>query len=84
MELVYSSTAFRQLARLEKEIQQRILRKLDFFLSQEQPLKFADRLTNAKIGHWRYRIGEYRVIFDVHADALFVLAIGHRKDIYRG
>ncbi len=84
MELVYSPTAFRQLARLEKEIQQRILRKLDFYLSQEQPLKFADRLTNAKIGQWRYRIGEYRVIFDVHADTLFVLAIGHRKDIYRG
>ena len=83
MELVYSSTAFRQLARLEKEIQQRILRKLDFYLSQEQPLKFADRLTNAKIGQWRYRIGEYRVIFDVRTDTLFVLAIGHRKDIYR-
>lgn len=83
MELGYSPTAFRQLAQLEKEIQQRILRKLDFYLSQEQPLKFADRLTNAKVGQWRYRIGEYRVIFDVHADTLFVLAIGHRKDIYR-
>jgi len=34
---------------------------------------------------WRVRVGDYRVICEIHDDRLVVLivAIGHRKDIYR-
>lgn len=32
--------------------------------------------------HWRLRVGDYRVIFRVD-DAIHVLRIGHRKDVYR-
>ena len=31
----------------------------------------------------RLRTGDYRVIFDLDGDSLHVLALGHRKDIYR-
>ena len=35
---------------------------------------------------WRIRIGNYRVLYEIHDDTLivFVIVIGHRKDIYRG
>lgn len=34
---------------------------------------------------WRIRIGNYRVIYEIHDDRLVVLivSIGHRRDIYR-
>jgi mRNA interferase RelE/StbE len=34
---------------------------------------------------WRIRVGNYRVIYEIHGDRLLVLivAIGDRKDIYR-
>jgi mRNA interferase RelE/StbE len=34
---------------------------------------------------WRIRIGNYRVIYEIHDDRFLVVvvAIGHRKDIYR-
>lgn len=34
---------------------------------------------------WRIRVGSYRVIYEIHDARLVVLviAIGHRKDIYR-
>lgn len=31
----------------------------------------------------RMRIGDYRVIFDESATTILVLAIGHRREIYR-
>ena len=34
---------------------------------------------------WRIRVGNYRVIYEIHDDRLIILVIniGHRKDIYR-
>lgn len=36
-------------------------------------------------GFYRVRVGEYRIIYQVHDDRLVVLVveIGHRRDIYR-
>ncbi|MGO9743485.1 MAG: type II toxin-antitoxin system RelE family toxin [Roseiarcus sp.] len=31
----------------------------------------------------RLQVGDFRIIFDEDADKLVVLALGHRKDIYR-
>lgn len=33
---------------------------------------------------WRYRVGDFRVICELHDDALVVLVIriGHRRDVY--
>lgn len=34
---------------------------------------------------WRIRVGDYRVIYEIHDRVLqvIVIAIGHRRDIYR-
>ena len=34
---------------------------------------------------WRIRVGDYRVIYEVHDDkqAVIVVVIRHRKDVYR-
>lgn len=36
-------------------------------------------------GKWRYRIGDYRLVTDISNETVtvLVLAIGHRKDIYK-
>jgi mRNA interferase RelE/StbE len=33
-------------------------------------------------GHREMRVGDYRVIYRVLGDAIIVLKIGHRKDVY--
>jgi mRNA interferase RelE/StbE len=32
--------------------------------------------------YWKLRVGNYRVVFKIHGQDLWVLAIGHRRDIY--
>lgn len=79
----FTPQALRDLKKLPKDIQKRIIKKLDFYIFSMQPLSFAEHLIDYKIGQYRFRIGDYRVIFDLEGESLVVLTLGHRKDIYR-
>ncbi len=83
MKIIFSKNAFRGLSRLEKNIQKRISEKLDFYIAQDNPLDFAERLTDQQFGDWRFRIGEHRILFDVEKEKILILKVGHRKDIYK-
>ena len=83
MEIVFTHSAFRQLKKLDRKIQKRIIDKLKFFASQKNPLQFAESLKDYRFGNFRFRIGDYRVIFDIEKEKIIILKVGHRKDIYR-
>jgi len=46
-------------------------------------LKYAQKLSDPRLGTYRFRVGEYRVIFDVEGSDIVILRVGHRKEIYR-
>ena len=83
MTLRFTNAAFRQLSRLESSFQKRILEKLEFYCSQDQPLHFSEKLRDSRFGQWRFRIGEYRALFDVETETILIIAVGHRRDIYK-
>ena len=41
-------------------------------------------LVSNRSGQWRYRIGDYRLICEIHENELIILAlsVGHRREIY--
>ena len=85
--IVYSQVAEKNIRKLPKDIAGRILKKI--FDNSQQP----DILTRAKplqgrfSGKYRYRVGDYRVVFVLDEDGnivvLTVLTITHRKDVYK-
>jgi mRNA interferase RelE/StbE len=79
----FKPQAIRDLKKLPKDIQVRIIKKLDYFVSAEDPLVFADHLINYELGSCRFRVGDYRIIFDVVDEIIIILTIGNRKEIYR-
>lgn len=85
-ELIYSPESVLDLKNLPIKVSQRIIKKVDFFILQTNPLKFATALQGEFKGLFRYRVGDYRVIFRKSATGeitiLTVLSIGHRKEIY--
>jgi mRNA interferase RelE/StbE len=83
MTLDFSASALRQLSKFDVNIQVRIVEKLRFYSSQPQPLRFAEKLTDSRFGQWRFRIGDYRALFDVDGDRIIILVIGHRREIYK-
>lgn len=84
MDYYLKPSAVRDLKRLPKIIQRRIFNKLDFYIKQSSnPLKFASALKDKTIGSFRFRVGDYRVLFDIKSDKIIILKIGYRKEIYK-
>lgn len=60
---VFTKSALKDFQKLEKSVQETIKNKLVFY--QSDPINYSTKLTNHEIGSFRYRIGNYRVIFDI-------------------
>jgi mRNA interferase RelE/StbE len=50
---------------------------------KDNPVELSEKLTDPEIGTYRFRIGDYRVIFDIEGNDIIILRVGHRKEIYR-
>ena len=84
MNIVFARHIVRDIKKLDRTVQIRIKKKLLWFASQKNPLDFAEVITDSEAGHYHFRIGHYRIIFDVmDKHIIFVNAIGHRRDIYK-
>jgi len=83
MEYFFKPQAFKQMKKLPIDTQKRIIEKLDFYCSSDDPLQWSTPLVNIEIGSYRFRVGDYRVIFDLTKDGVEILLVGHRRDIYR-
>ena len=78
--------AERQLRKLDRQVQKRILDWLDDRIEGcKNPRHFGEPLKGDKAGFWRYRIGDYRVLCDIQNKhvVVLVLTIGHRRQVYR-
>jgi mRNA interferase RelE/StbE len=80
--LVYTQRASKDIQKLEPKVKSRIGKALLRF--EADPLGYAKSLANADLGNYRFRVGDYRIIFDLVADKIVVLRVGHRRDIYKG
>ena len=79
--LVYTQRALRDIDKLESSIRRRIGRVLLRY--QGNPMKHAESIRDPRLGSYRFRIGDYRVIFDLEGNEIVVLRVGHRREIYR-
>ncbi len=73
----YTETSLRELKKLDKSIALRVVDFMDERVAQHaDPRAIGKNLVGPKMGsYWRFRVGEVRVICDVHDRALLVLLI---------
>ena len=81
-QVILPKSVQKELNRLPDEIEDRILARLADLEANPRPtdvrkLKGRDA--------WRIRVGDYRVIYEIHDQVLqiIVVTIGHRREIYR-
>jgi mRNA interferase RelE/StbE len=83
----FSELANKQIDKLDPVVARRILHFLQTrVLPADDPTSFATRLKGPENdGRWRYRVGDFRIIvsFDKNIVTIYVIEIGHRREIYR-
>jgi mRNA interferase RelE/StbE len=79
-ELTYSECALKQLKKLEKNIQLRVLASLE--RCRINPYPHLKKLVGSP--YFRLRVGDYRIILNINDNEvrILVIEIGHRKNIY--
>jgi len=84
--LEYTDRSQKELRSLSPAVARRIVKKLDENIALVDPLQRAKVLTGELAGVYRYRIGDYRVLFDYTESneiiVLMILKVGHRKNVY--
>ncbi|MBU4332531.1 type II toxin-antitoxin system RelE/ParE family toxin [Patescibacteria group bacterium] len=72
----------KRLSKLPVDIQKRIVNKIEDYCTREEPLRFTKPLGG---GFYRFRIGDFRIIFKWKGLSILITKIDHRgkKDLYR-
>lgn len=79
--LLYTKSAAKDIQKLDVVVKKRLKSKLEAYA--ENPLFYAKKLTDFSLGTFRWRIGNYRVTFDMDKDTIIILRVRHRREIYR-
>ena len=81
--LVYTSRALKDLGKLSKAANRRILTALERLAEEDDPERSVKRLRDSPL--YSLRVGEYRVILDIRREkiTIFVLRAGPRRNVYR-
>jgi mRNA interferase RelE/StbE len=78
-----AATAEKELNRLPSSVIARIVRRIEALGISPRPVG-SKKLAGGD-NEWRIRVGDYRVIYEIHDDTRMVdvTRIAHRRDVYR-
>jgi mRNA interferase RelE/StbE len=81
--VAYLDSVEEDLKKLDKSTVKKILNRIETYLSQD-PKGLGKPLKGEFQGYWRYRWGDYRVIYKISEQEILIiiLRISHRKDVY--
>ena len=80
-EIIFSDKAYRQLKKLDRVTQERIIAALEKI--RIRPEVYITKLVGDP--GYKLRVGDYRIIMDIEKRMLLILVlkVGHRKKIYK-
>jgi mRNA interferase RelE/StbE len=81
-QIILPKSVQKELDRLPDEVANRIMARLAGLETNPRP---ADVKKLKGRDAWRIRVGDYRVIYEIHDRVLqiIVITVGHRREIYR-
>ncbi len=81
--LLYTRSAYKDIQKLDIIVKKKIKKKIEEYAIN--PIGHAKKLTNSYMGTYRWRVGNYRIVFDIDIDKdkIVILRAGHRREIYK-
>ncbi len=83
-QVILTAEAQADVKRLDPVLQTRILDKLEWMGQKAELLHHQTLQGEEWIGCFKYRIGDYRIIYQIDwpAERLVILKVGHRREVY--
>jgi mRNA interferase RelE/StbE len=80
----FPDEAEREIEGLDPPVRRRIMERLAWLAQNIEQIR-PEPLTGSLAGLFKFRVGDYRVLYDVFKDDQIILihAVGHRRDIYK-
>ena len=79
--LLITKRAKKDIDKLDIVAKKRLKKAL--LILKDKPFENSTKLVDLKLGSYRYRVGNHRIIFDIEKNNIIILRIGHRREIYR-
>lgn len=81
--IVLSPAAARQIRKLDAPVRRRMQAAVELLALDPRP-PAATRLVGGA-GEWRVRVGDHRIVYEIHDGELLVLVltVGHRREVHR-
>ncbi|MEW9674000.1 type II toxin-antitoxin system RelE/ParE family toxin [Ammoniphilus sp. 3BR4] len=83
MRVEFRKSALKDLSKLDKTMQQRILNALESFA--QHPIEADIKKLKGYEDVFRLRVGDYRAVMEIvwQGDVAYVIRIRHRRDVYQ-
>ena len=78
----WSRDALEDLEHIDPVVARRIVEKVSW-LAENFSNIVPERLHKELRGLYKLRVGDYRAVYSIRADAMTIEAVGHRRHIYR-
>ena len=79
--LLYHPEVKDDIARLDERLKQRVRIAIETRLTAA-PHQYGEPLRKTLKGYWKLRVGDYRVVFKIEENEVWILGIRHRKTVY--
>lgn len=80
-EIRWDRRAYKELKEIDRKTAIRILKKISSL--SKNPYNYATPLKGKIKNKYRMRVGDYRVIYWIEKNTIWIIAVGHRKEIYK-
>lgn len=79
--ILFTKNAKKDVDKLDDVIQKRIYKKLLYL--KNDPIGLSKSLVDFDQGEYRYRVGDFRICFDIDGKNIVVNRIRHRREVYK-
>ena len=82
-QVIVKPSVRKAIRRLDRATQAKMIRLLEALAREPRPVGVVKLVGDDNL--WRVRIGDYRVVYEIHDRRLIVMVVrvAHRKDVYR-
>jgi len=77
----YKRSVFNDLRKIDPPVAERILLEIESVLAKNPEI--GEALTGQFKGLYKYRVGNWRVLYAILSDSILILRIGHRSIVYK-